>query len=219
MKRNPARKPSKSPTLFKPSSEMRKHRRDVESLVLGSDIPPDVAAKLRDRARDKAGDILAEFLRSKLDLFTELHRYRPSPEVRPFYVEESLLYEGSLLHDLVEQAAAVGFRLGVERYRTEIAALVARLEKRIGLDEQRRENGKILAEEGRAALQAEADHRADKVCQIYTRIRERHPPGRLGNGAALAEVSRRLGRLPNRDKPITVQAIRKILKRRGISCR
>ena len=219
MKRNPARKPSKRPSLFKPRNEVRKDRRNAESIVLGGDIPPDVAAKLRDRACDKAGEILAEFLRSKQDLFTELHRYRPSPEVRTFNVTESLLYEGSLLHDLVEQTAAVGFRLGVERYRTEIAALVARLEKQIRLVEQRRENGEFLAEEGRAALQAEADHRADEVCQIYTRIREQHPPGRLGNGAALAEVSRRFGRLPNRDKPITVQAIRKILKRRGISCR
>ena len=45
------------------------------------------------------------------------------------------------------------------------------------------------------------------------------PPGKRHNGAALKEVSRQFGPLRDRREPITVQAIRQILKRCGIPCR
>lgn len=195
------------PSMFRPASEVR---RDHERVVLAGNIPPDILAKLR----TQAGEILAEFQRWKMNHSTKPHRYSWGRGVKNFYTVEE-----SILHDLVEQIGTVAFRIAASRYQPEIAALVARLEKKIRLLEQRRENGQILAEEGRAALRAEADRRAEKVCRIYRRIRERHPPGRLGNGAALAEVSRQIGPLHDRNKPLTVQAIRNILKRRGVPCR
>jgi len=124
-----------------------------------------------------------------------------------------------MLRDLVEQIAVAAFKVAADRYRPEIAALVARLERQAEVLEQRRENGELVAEEGRAALKEENDARADRVCKLYRRIRPMHPSGKRGNGAAVAAVAREIGPLFGREKPITVQAVRKILKRRGVPCR
>lgn len=91
--------------------------------------------------------------------------------------------------------------------------------QRIKLLEQRRENCELLAPEGRAAKKPDDEARADRVCKLYRRIRPSHPSGKRGNGAAVADVARQIGPLFDRKKPITVQAVRKILKRRGVPCR
>lgn len=100
-----------------------------------------------------------------------------------------------------------------------IAWVVAQAERDDALSRQRHENGQMLAEEGRAARKQKTDRQAERVCKLYRKIRTQHPPGRRGNGAALQAVSDQFGSLPGKDKPITVQAIRKILKRCGVSCR
>lgn len=93
------------------------------------------------------------------------------------------------------------------------------LEKRIRLLEQRRENGQILAEEGREARRQKAEARAAKICRLYKTVRKSYADGRAGNGKTLAEVARQFGSPSDRERPITVQAIRKILKRCGVPCR
>lgn len=100
-----------------------------------------------------------------------------------------------------------------------VANMVARVDRDFKVLEQRRENGQILAEEGRAARRPKTDRRADRVCKLYRQIRPTYPAGRRGNGAALEAVSRRFGTLPGREKPISKPAIRKILKRCGVPCR
>lgn len=100
-----------------------------------------------------------------------------------------------------------------------IAWVVSQAERDDALSKQRQENGQILAEEGRAARKQKTDRQAERVCKLYRKIRNQHPAGRRGNGAALQAVSDQFGSLPGKDKPITVQAIRKILKRCGVSCR
>jgi hypothetical protein len=100
-----------------------------------------------------------------------------------------------------------------------VADLVARLERQNRILEERRDNGQSLAEEGRAARKSQTDRHAEKVCRIYKRIRPSFPPGRAGNGAALAEVSRRASSSPGYEKPMTKQGIRKLLRRCGVPCR
>lgn len=115
-------------------------------------------------------------------------------------------------------------RTGVEQrkilaWMIRIAWVVAQAERDNALSKQRQENGQILAEEGRSARKQKTDRQAERVCKLYRKIRNQHPPGRRGNGAALQAVSDQFGSIPGKDKPITVQAIRKILKRCGVSCR
>lgn len=100
-----------------------------------------------------------------------------------------------------------------------LAGMVVKWERDDALAKQRSENGQILAEEGRAARKQKTDRQAERVCKLYRRIRNQHPPGKRGNGAALQAVSQCFGSLPGKNKPITVQAIRKILKRSRIPCR
>jgi hypothetical protein len=100
-----------------------------------------------------------------------------------------------------------------------IAWVVSQAERDDALSKQRNENGQLLAVEGRAARKQKTDRQAERVCKLYNRIRCQHPPGRRGNGLTLQAVSHQFGPLPSKDQPITVQAIRKILKRCGVSCR
>lgn len=124
----------------------------------------------------------------------------------------------------LEQRPEFAERTGVEQrkileWMIRIAWVVAQAERDDAVSKQRHENGQLLAEEGRAARKQKTDRQAERVCKLYRRIRNQHPPGRRGNGAALQAVSDQFGSLPGKDKPITVQAIRKILKRCGVSCR
>lgn len=228
MKRKPARKPAKKrraaevegvplpgggiqwtlfPVVLRPDAEVRAEQ---DGEVLEGGIP----AVVLDRLEMQARAILEDVQRWQMDHSTKPHRYSWGPGKKHHYTAEE-----SVLRNLVEKIAAAAFKVAADRYRPEIAALVARLERQTRLLEQRRENGQILAEEGRAARKRKTDRQADRVCKLYRRIRERHPPGKRGNGAALEAVSRQLDPLPGRDKPITVRAIRNILKRRGVPCR
>lgn len=224
MKRKPARKSAKKrragipvgggwiqPTLFpvvlRPDAEVRA---EEDGEVLAGKIPRVVLKRLEMQARE----ILESVQRREMDHSTKPHRYSWGPGKKHFYTAEE-----SALRDLVEEIAAAAFTIAAHRYRPEIAALVAKLERQAVLLEQRRDNGESLAEEGRAARKPDDDARADRVCKLYRKIRDGHPPGRRGNGAAVAEVARQIGPLFDRDKPITTTAVRKILKRRGVSCR
>jgi hypothetical protein len=192
---------------FRPAFEVRAAQ---EREVLAGNVPRNLIARLV----EQAAEILTTAQRYEMDQSTKPHRYSWGPGKKHFYTAEA-----SVLHDLVEQIAAIAFRTAADRYRPEIAALVARLEKQTRLLEQRRENGELLAAEGRAAKKSDDDRRADRVCKLYSRIRPTHPTGKRGNGAALEAVSRQSAPLTGRGKPLTKQAIRKILKRRGIPCR
>ena len=151
----------------------------------------------------------------EIKLLEESHGFRVNAE-----------YGEARVRRVVDDAVRAGFYLALLRYADDLktsaeATAVIRAEKRRRdlVLKQRRENGAILAEEGRAARKPNDDARADRICKLYRRIRSAHPRGKRGHGAAIADVSRRFGPLPGREKPITVQAIRKILKRCGVPCR
>jgi hypothetical protein len=228
VKRKPARKPAKKwraaevrgiplpggqiqgtlfPVVLRPDAEVRAEQ---DGEVLEGGIPAVVLDQLETQARA----ILEDVQRWKMDHSTKPHRYSWGPGKKHHYTAEE-----SVLGDLVKKIAAAAFKIAADRYRPEIAALVARLKQQTRLLEQRRENGQILAEEGRAARKPKTDRRADRICKLYRRIRPAHPPGKRGNGAAVAEVARRHGPLPGKEKPITTTAVRKTLKRCGVPCR
>lgn len=77
------------------------------------------------------------------------------------------------------------------------------------------DNGKMLAPEGRETRQKQSSELAERVVKIYRRVRRSMPTGRKGNGRAIAEVCDQIGALPGKDKPITSQWVREILKRKG----
>ena len=228
MKRKPARKPVKKrraaevrgvllpggqiqgtlfPVVLRPDAEVRAEQ-DRE--VLENRIPPAVLRRLE----AKAVAILEHCQERTMRHSTKPHRYSWGPGKKHFYTAED-----QDLRELVKEIAAAAFKVAADRYRPEIAVLVARCERQARLLEQRRDNGESLAEEGRAALKEENNARADQVCKLYRRIRPSHPSGKRGNGAAVAAVARQIGPLFDREKPITVQAVRKILKRCGVPCR
>jgi hypothetical protein len=106
-------------------------------------------------------------------------------------------------------AMAQGFYLALLRYADdlkhvpEVAAFL----------EQRRENGELLAAEGRAVKAENDKERAAMVCKLYKAVRPSFPEGRKGNGPAHRTVA---GRFEQRTgKSITVRAVREILKRSG----
>jgi hypothetical protein len=169
---------------------------------------------VKEDLRTIAKRILENAQRYEMDHSDKPHRFSWGPGLKHFYTAEE-----SVLESLVEEAVRAGFETAVGRYRSEVADLVARLERQTRLLEQRRENGQILAEEGRAARKPKTDTRAAEICRLYKRVRRSHAPGRTGNGETLAEVARRFGPLPGRESDITKTAIRKILKRCGVPCR
>lgn len=195
------------PVALRPDAEVRA---DQDGEVLAGRIPAVVLVRLTMQAHA----ILESMQRWEMDHSTKPHRYSWGPGKKHFYTAEQ-----SVLHKLVKQIAAAAFEVAADRYRPEIAALVARLERQTRLLEQRREHCEMLAPEGRAKKKPKDDARADRVCKLYRKIRDGHPPGRRGNGAAVAEVARQIGPLFDRDKPITTTTVRKILKRRGVPCR
>lgn len=168
-----------------------------------------------DELRTVAKGILEDLYLRHMDRDDRPHRFSWGPGLKHFYTAEE-----SVLESLVEEAIRAGFEAAVERYRSEVADLVARLERQSRLLEQRRENGQILAEEGREARKPITDRRAAEICRLYKRVRRSHAPGRAGNGETLAEVARQFGPAsPDRESNITTAAIRKILKRCGVPCR
>jgi hypothetical protein len=223
VKRKPARKPAKRkrtakvqgipvgggwiqgtlfPVELRPDAEVRAEQ---DGGILYGRLDP-----LHEELLTLANGILEDVQRHEMDHSDKPHRYSWGPGFKHFYTAEE-----SVLVDLVERVVRAGFEAAVKRYRSEVADLVARLERQTRILEERRDNGQSLAEEGRAARKPITDRRADRICKLYRRIR----PTSRTNGAALEAVARQFGSLPGRDKPITVQAIRKILKRCGVPCR
>ena len=199
------------PTLFpivrRPDAEVRAEQ---EREVLFDKVPAQVMDDLTRRAKE----ILEDVQVWEMDHSAKPHRYSWGPGHKHFYTAEE-----SVLSELVEEIAAAAFRAAAKRYHTEIESLVARLDKQTRLLEQRRENGEILAAEGREKRKPKTDARTKRLCSLYKRLRPQYPKGRQGNGLTLKEVSREFGPLPDKDRAITVQAIRKALKRGGIDCR
>jgi hypothetical protein len=192
---------------LRPDAEVRAEQ---DGGILFGDLGP-VNGELLDLAKE----ILADVQRLKMDHSDKPHRYSWGKlGFKRFYTAEE-----SVLKNLVERVVRAGFEAAVNRYRSEVADLVARLERQTRILEERRDNGQSLAEEGRAARKSQTDRHAEKVCRIYKRIRPSFPPGRAGNGAALAEVSRRASSSPGYEKPMTKQGIRKLLRRCGVPCR
>ena len=227
MKRKPACKPAKRkrtakvqgipvgggwiqgtlfPVVLRPDAEVRA---EVDGGILHGRLDP-----LHEELRTLANGILENVQRDKMDHSDKPHRYSWGQGFKHFYTAEE-----SVLVDLVERVVRAGFEAAVERYRSEVTDLVARLERQTMILEERRDNGQSLAEEGRAARKTKTDRHAEKVCRIYKRVRPSFPSGPKGNGATLADVSRRAGPSPGFEKPMTKQGIRKILKRCGIPCR
>ena len=194
------------PLELRPDAEVRAEQ---DGGILHQRLGP-----VKDELRTLAKGILEDVQRHEMDHSDKPHGYSWGPGFKHFYTAEE-----SVLVDLVERVVKAGFEAAVERYRSEVADLVARLERQTRILEERRDNGQSLAEEGRAARKTKTDRHAEKVCRIYKRVRPSFPSGPKGNGAALADVSRRAGPSPGFEKPMTKQGIRKILKRCGIPCR
>jgi hypothetical protein len=227
VKRKPARKPAKRkrsarvqgipvgggsiqrtffPLERRPAAEVRAEQ---EGGILRGLLEP-----VDNELRTVAKGILKDVQRREMDRDDRPHRFSWGPGLKHFYTAEE-----SVLESLVEEAIQAGFEAAVQRYRSEVADLVARLERQTRILEERRDNGQSLAEEGRAARKPITDRRAAEICRRYKRVRPSFPPGRAGNGKALAEVARQFGPLPGRESDITKTAIRKILKRCGVPCR
>jgi hypothetical protein len=193
LKRKPARKPAK-----KSSVQLRAGRAEAYLAALEDDLESAENA-LFDLAW---GEVILALRRGAI----EAHRCDNS---RRFEVGEAEL------RALALSIALATMRFCVAHWRDGIETLAMIAMRDAKIAEQRRDGGESLAEEGRAALKPENDARADRICNLYRRIRPTSPT----NGAAIEAVSRQFGPLPGKEKPITVQAIRKILKRRGVPCR
>lgn len=195
------------PIVLRPDAEVRAEQ---EREVLFDKVPAQVMGDLTREAKK----ILERVQQWEMDHFEKPHRYSGGPGHKLFYTAEE-----SVLGELVEKIAEAAFKVAANRYREEIESLIARLDKQTRLLKQRREGGEILAAEGREKRKVKTDARTTRLCKLYKRLRSQYPRGRQGNGLTLKAVSREFGKLPDKDKAITVQAIRKALKRGGIDCR
>jgi hypothetical protein len=112
--------------------------------------------------------------------------------------------------DTIEHAVLAGFAAA----RLLDPKEIARFEKELRVLSQRRENGAMLAEEGRAAKAPNDAARAKWICSAYRRIRPSKPEGSRGNGAAIRDVVERYQ--SQTGKSITPKGVREILKRHGL---
>jgi hypothetical protein len=199
--------PTLFPIVLRPDAEVRAEQ---EREVLFDKVP----ARVMDDLTRQAKEILEDVQQWEMDHFEKPHRYSWGPGHKLFYTAEE-----SVLGELVEKIAEAAFKVAAKRYRAEIESLIARLDKQTRLLEQRRENGEILAEEGRKKRKPITDKRTADICRRYVKVRKAFATGSRGNGSALREVCRRVGSLPGRDNQITVQAVRDALKRGGVVCK
>lgn len=227
MKRKPARKPAKKrrsaevqgvplpgggiqwtlfPVALRPEAEVRAEQ---DGEVLAGGIPPVVLNRLEMQARD----ILEAAQLREMNHSTKPHRYSWGPGKKHFYTAEE-----SVLQTLVQKIAEAAFKVAAARYRPEIAALVARLERQTRLLEQRRDGGESLAEEGRAARSKKRAKNDQILCKLYQSVRGSFPSGGKGNTAALNVVRQRHQRKTNRERPVDRKTVRNALKRAGIPC-
>lgn len=194
MKRKPARKPAK-----KSSVQLRAGQAEAYLAALEDDLESAENA-LFDLAW---GEVILALRRGAIEAIR-------CDNSRRFEVGEAEL------RALALSIALATMRFCVAHWRDGIETLAMIAVRDAKIAEQRRDNGQTLAEEGRAARKPRTDRRADRICTLYRRIR----PVSRTNGEALAEVARQFGpAAPDRKSDITVQAIRKILKRCGVLCR
>jgi hypothetical protein len=230
VKRKPARKPAKKrraaevqgvplpgggiqwtifPVVRRPDDEVRIEQ---DGEVLAGQIPPAIL----DELWREASSILADVQRWEMDRSVEdlpLHPVSGKPRTKVNYsVEESVL------KGLVEQIAVAAFQVAAARYSAEIAALVARLNRRVSIREQRQENGKILHAKGQVILSKKTAENDRILCKLYRSVRESFPPDGRGNTAALDVVRVRHQQKTNRDRPVDRKTVRNALKRCGILC-
>jgi hypothetical protein len=227
VKRKPVRKPAKRkrsagvqgipvgggwiqgtffPLELRPAAEVRAEQ---DGGILHGRLDP-----VDEELLDLAKGILADVQRWKMEHSDKPHRYSWGPGFKHFYTAEE-----SVLVDLVERVVQAGFAAAVNRYRSEVADLVARLERQTVLLEQRRENGKILHAEGQVVLSKKTAEHDQILCRLYRSVRGSFPTGGKGNTAALDVVRQRHQRKTNRDRPVTRKTVRNALKRRGVPCR
>lgn len=144
-----------------------------------------------------------------------MKRRQPTTTIRS--IPPEILADLKKVPAFSERTAGEQKKMLVHLYR--VVETLALIDHDLKVFQQRRENGQILAEEGREARKPKTETRAAKICRLYKKVRKSHAPGRAGNGETLAEVAHQFGPLPGKESPITVQAIRKILKRSGVPCR
>jgi hypothetical protein len=97
---------------------------------------------------------------------------------------------------------------------TEAPRFINELERQWKMIADKRDNGEVLAEEGRAAKAPNDAARAKRICSLYRRIRPSQPDGSRGNGAAIRGVAERYQ--SQTGKSITPRGVREILKRHGM---
>jgi hypothetical protein len=168
---------------------------------------------VEDELRTVAKGILADVQRWKMEHSDKPHRYSWGPGFKHFYTAEE-----SVLVDLVERVVQAGFEAAVERYRSEVADLVARLQRKIRIREERRDNGESLAEEGRAVRSQNTSANDRILCTLYRSVRESFPSGGKGNTAAIDVVRQRHQRKTSRDRPVDRKTVRNALRRAGVPC-
>ena len=146
----------------------------------------------------------------EIKLLEESHGYRVNAE-----------YGEARVRRVVDDAVRAGFLLALLRYADDLktsaeatAMIRAEQRRRDLVLKQRRENGEILAVEGRAAKAPNDAARAKWICSAYRRIRPSKPEGSRGNGAAIRDVVERY-QSPT-GKSITPKGVREILKRFGV---
>jgi len=143
----------------------------------GEAIPPDL---------DSAMFNLATYFIAVLE--------NPNPTATEIDPEELFLghneresIERYAVHRALNNAGRAGFVLAMLRYADELKD-IPEVAAFLG---SRRENGEILAVEGRAAKAENDKRRAAIVCKMYRSVRPAHPPGRKGNGEACRVVADR----------------------------
>lgn len=105
-------------------------------------------------------------------------------------------------------------RLSLNLRTVEWRRFIDELERQWKMIADKRENGEVLAEEGRAAKAPNDAARAKRICSLYRRIRPSQPDGSQGNGAAIRDVAERYQ--SQTGKSITPRGVREILKRHGM---
>jgi hypothetical protein len=183
--------------------------------------PPNTAVeKARNRLRVEMARALLELAgRTDYQTMTELIERTRAMLREPY--ETWVLQIGERMIARISQAqpesADVDYmcdRVLFEVSPREAPRFINELERQWNMIADKRDNGEVLAEEGRAAKAPNDAARAKRICSLYRRIRPSQPDGSRGNGAAIRDVAKRYQ--SQTGKSITPRGVREILKRHGI---
>lgn len=103
-----------------------------------------------------------------------------------------------------------GFVLALLHYREHLSHVGEAVQF---LNDQR-ENGEFLSTEGRIVKAENDRQRAQLICELWGKVRNAYPAGRLGNGQAVRAVAERY--LAQTHRKIATRTVRNILERYGI---